>query len=206
MWIYRGATLYTIVGPSTYAGLIGSLIAGKLNGESAEKSISGAIDLNSVKTLVTAIDQNGVPNLQTIYFPGIDAFTHLAPNPLASQIGYLSSVTDQGVGEVLDEYRKKNALDDTYVLFIADHGQTPTLDDDAHALGAGGDNTPFRIVRDAGFRMRKAKLTLVNNEQDYHAVLAYPGFMAYVYLRTAPHAARLARDAIGIGHRDSRGT
>jgi hypothetical protein len=182
MWIYRGATLYTIVGPSTYAGLIGSLIAGKLNGESAEKSISGALDLDSVKTLVTAIDQHGVPNLQTIYFPGIDAFTHLAPNPLTSQIGYLSSVTDQGVGEVLDEYRKKNALDDTYVLFIADHGQTPTLNDDAHALGAGGDDTPFGIVRDAGFRVRKAKLTLANDEQDYQAVLAYQGFMAYVYL------------------------
>ena len=182
MWIYRGATLYTIVGPSTYTGLIGTLIAGKLNGESAEKSLSGALDLDSVKTLVTAIDQHGVPNLQTIYFPGIDAFTHQAPNPLPSQIGYLSSVTDKAVGEVLDEYRKKNALDDTYVVFIADHGQTPTLDDDTHALGAEGDNTPFGLVRDAGFRVRKAKLTLANNEQDYQAVLAYQGFMAYVYL------------------------
>jgi Type I phosphodiesterase / nucleotide pyrophosphatase len=182
MWIYRGATLYTIVGPSTYTGLIGTLIAGKLNGESAEKSLSGALDLDSVKTLIAAIEQHGVPNLQTIYFPGIDAFTHQAPNPLPSQIGYLSSVTDKAVGEVLDEYRKKNALDDTYVLFIADHGQTPTLDDDTHALGADGDNTPFGLVRDAGFRVRKAKLTLADNEQDYQAVLAYQGFMAYVYL------------------------
>ena len=182
MWIYRGATLYTIVGPSTYTGLIGTLIAGKLNGESAEKSLSGALDLDSVKTLVTAIDQHGVPNLQTIYFPGIDAFTHQAPNPLPSQIGYLSSVTDKAVGEVLDEYRKKNALDDTYVVFIADHGQTPTLNDNTHALGADGDNTPFGLVRDAGFRVRKAKLTLADSEQDYQAVLAYQGFMAYVYL------------------------
>ncbi len=182
MWIYRGATLYTIVGPSTYTDLIGSLIAGKLNGESAEKSVSGALDLDSVKTLITAIEQHGVPNLQTIYFPGIDAYTHQAPNPLPSQLEYLSSVTDQGVGQVLDEYRKKNALDDTYVIFIADHGQTPTLNDNEHALGADGDATPFTIVRDAGFRVRKAKLTLAANEQDYQAVLAYQGFMAYVYL------------------------
>jgi hypothetical protein len=182
MWIYRGATLYTIVGPSTYTDLIGSLIAGKLNGESAEKSISGALDLDSVKTLITAIEQHGVPNLQTVYFPGIDSYTHQAPNPLPSQIGYLSSVTDQGVGEVVDEYRKKNALDDTYIIFIADHGQTPTLNDKDHALGADGDATPFALVTDAGFRVRKPKLTLADNEQDYQAVLAYQGFVAYVYL------------------------
>jgi hypothetical protein len=182
MWIYRGATLYTIVGPSTYTDLIGSLIAGKLNGESAEKSISGALDLDSVKTLITAIEQHGVPNLQTVYFPGIDSYTHQAPNPLPSQIGYLSSVTDQGVGEVIDEYRKKNALDDTYIIFIADHGQTPTLNDKDHALGADGDATPFTLVSDAGFRVRKPKLTLADNEQDYQAVLAYQGFVAYVYL------------------------
>jgi len=182
MWIYRGATLYTIVGPSSYSSLIGGLIAGKLNGDSAEKSVSGTLDLDSVKTLIAAIDAHSVPNLQTIYFPGIDAFTHAAPDPLISQLGYLSSVTDKGIGEVLDEYRKKNALDDTYVLFIADHGQTPTLNDDQHMLGADGDATPFTMVANTGFRVRKAKLALTDKEQDYQAVLAYQGFMAYIYL------------------------
>jgi hypothetical protein len=182
MWIYRGATLYTIVGPSSYTSLIGGLISGKLNGESAEKSVSATLDLDSVKTLTTAIEAHGAPNLQTIYFPGIDAFTHAAPDPLVTQLGYLSLVTDKGVGEVLDEYRKQNALDDTYVIFIADHGHTPTLPDDRHMLGADGDATPFAVVRDAGFRVRKAKLTLADSEQDYQAVLAYQGFMAYVYL------------------------
>ncbi len=182
LWIYRGATLYTTVGPSSYTGLIGGLIAGKLNGESAEKSVSGALDLDSVQKLIAAVDAHGAPNLQVVYFPGIDAFTHSSPSPLVSQLGYLSSVTDKGVGQVLDEYRKKNALDDAYVVFVADHGQTPTPDDDHHALGADGDATPFAVVADAGFRVRKAKLTLADNEQDYQAVLAYQGFMAYVYL------------------------
>jgi hypothetical protein len=101
---------------------------------------------------------------------------------MPSQLGYLETVTDKAVGEVLDEYRKLGALDDTYVIFVADHGQTPTLNDDTHALGADGDNTPFTVVHDSGFRVRKAKLTLADNEQDYQAVLAYQGFMAYVYL------------------------
>ncbi len=182
MWIYRGATLYTIVGPSSYTSLIGGLIAGKLNGDSAEKSVSGTLDLDSVNTLNAAIEAHGVPNLQTVYFPGIDAYTHTAPDPLISQLGYLALVTDKAIGQVLDEYRKKNALDNTYVVFIADHGHTPTLNDDHHMLGADGDATPFTVVKDSGFRVRKAKLTLTDKEQDYQAVLAYQGFMAYIYL------------------------
>ncbi len=182
LWVYRGAKLYTIVGPSSYTGLVGDLIAGKLNGESAEKSVAGALDLGSVQTLIAAIEAHGAPNLQVVYFPGIDAFTHASPDPLAAQLGYLSAVTDKAVGEVIDEYRKKDALEDAYVMFIADHGQTPTLADDRHMLGADGEATPFTVVRDVGFRVRKAKLTLTANEQDYQAVLAYQGFMAYVYL------------------------
>jgi Type I phosphodiesterase / nucleotide pyrophosphatase len=182
LWVYRDATLYTIVGPLSYTGLIGSLIAGKLNGESAEKSVSGVVDLDSVQKLVAAIEAHGVPNLQVVYFPGIDAFTHASPDPLVRQLRYLSLVTDKAVGQVLDEYRKKDALDDTYVVFVADHGQTPTLNDDGHALGAEGDATPFAVVARSGFRVRKAKLTLADNEQDYQAVLAYQGFMAYIYL------------------------
>jgi type I phosphodiesterase/nucleotide pyrophosphatase len=182
LWIYRGATLYTTVGPLSYTGLIGGLIAGKLNGESAEKSVSGTLDRDSVQKLIAAIEAHGVPNLQVVYFPGIDAFTHAAPNPLVAQLDYLSSVTDKGIGQVLDEYRKKDALDDTYVMVIADHGQTPTLNDDHHALGADDDATPFTVVADAGFRVRKAKLTLADDQQYYQLMLAYQGFMAYIYL------------------------
>jgi predicted AlkP superfamily pyrophosphatase or phosphodiesterase len=182
LWIYRGATLYTIVGQSSYTSLIGGLIAGKLNGESLDKSVSASLDLDSVQTLTSAIEAHGVPNLQVVYFPGIDAFTHAAPDPLITQLGYLALVTDKGIGQVLDEYRKKNALDDIYVIFVADHGHTPTLADDNHMLGADGEATPFAVVKDAGFRVRKAKLTLADNEQDYQAVLAYQGFMAYIYL------------------------
>jgi hypothetical protein len=70
LWIYRGATLYTTVGPSSYAGLIADLIAGKLDGDSAEKSISGAVDLDSVAKLTAALEAHGIPNLQVVYFPG----------------------------------------------------------------------------------------------------------------------------------------
>jgi Type I phosphodiesterase / nucleotide pyrophosphatase len=162
--------------------MVGNMIAGKLNGESADKSVSGVLDLDSVQKLIAAIDEHGVPNLQVVYFPGIDMFTHAAPNPLASQRDYLSEVTDKAVGEVLDEYRKKDALDDAYVLFISDHGHTPTINDDRHKLGAGAGDTPFGVVAKAGFRVRKDELRIAEGDKDYQAVLAYQGFMAYVYL------------------------
>ena len=191
LWIYRGATLYTTMGPSSYAEFVTSLIAGKLNGDSIEKTVSGEIDLDSVQKLIAAIEAHGVPNFQLVYFPGIDAFTHTTPDPLVSQLGYLALVTDKGIGQVLDEYRKKNAMDDTYVLFVADHGQTQTLNDDQHRLGADGDDTPFSVVANTGFRVRKATETLAakaagtlgaQEDDNYQAVLAYEGFMAYIYL------------------------
>ncbi|MGH8336124.1 MAG: hypothetical protein ACRETL_04715 [Gammaproteobacteria bacterium] len=123
-----------------------------------------------------------MPGLQVVYFPGIDAFTHGSPNPLQSQIGYLETVTDPLVGQVLHAYRQAGALNGAYIIFIADHGHTPTDNDGEHELGADGNDTPFALVRDAGYRVRKPVLKLSANEQDYQAVLAYQGFMAYIYL------------------------
>ena len=180
--LYHGATRYTIVSPASFPSLLGDLVAGKLDGEAAEKSLAATLDRDSVPKLIQALKEHGIPGLQVVYFPGIDAFTHGSPNPLASQTGYLETVTDPLVGQVLDAYRQAGALDGTYIIFIADHGHTPTDNDGGHELGAGGDNTPFAVVHDADYRVRKPVLKLASADQDYQAVLAYQGFMAYVYL------------------------
>ena len=70
--------------------------------------------------------------------------------------------------------------DRTYLLIIADHGHTPVLREDA--LGSEGTDTPAGVLRAAGFRTRKLKLEPAADEQDYQAVFAYQGAMAYVYL------------------------
>jgi hypothetical protein len=178
--VHRGATFYTTVEPTSFTDLVGHLIKGKLAGESADQSLSGALDLDSVQKAIDAINEHGIPNLQVIYFPGVDIFTHATKDPLNSQVGYLEAITDKGVGEVLDVYRKKAVLDETYVLFVADHGHTPTMNDDHHALGGIGDDTPFGLVEKTGFRVRKP--ILGDADKDYQAVLAYQGFMAYIYL------------------------
>jgi len=132
--------------------------------------------------LIEAIEEKGVADLQVVYFPGIDIFTHVAEDPLASQVRYLEFVTDKRIGEVLDEYRKKDALDGTYVIVISDHGQIPTLNDDQHKLGTDDEHSPFAALKRIGYRVRKPLLTLGALDRDYQAVLAYQGFMAYFYI------------------------
>jgi hypothetical protein len=180
--VHRGATLYTTVSPASLTDFLGFLIKGALKGIDAEKSIAAALDLSATEKLIEAIENKGAPDLQVVYFPGIDIFTHVAEDPLAGQVRYLQFVTDKRIGEVLDEYRKKGVLDNTYVIVISDHGQIPTLNDDQHKLGTDDEHSPFAVLKQSGYRVRKPLLTLGALDRDYQAVLAYQGFMAYVYL------------------------
>ncbi|HBZ72433.1 MAG TPA: hypothetical protein DEP35_22935 [Deltaproteobacteria bacterium] len=61
-----------------------------------------------------------------VYFPGIDLYTHLAQDPLNQEVECLEAVTDPGIGRVLDAYEALHALEQTYVIVIADHGHTPS--------------------------------------------------------------------------------
>jgi hypothetical protein len=182
LMIYRGSTLFTTVPPTTFAGIVGRLVGGKLIGETALESISKSLDLASTSKLIQAIDEHGLPRLQVVYFPGVDLFTHASVDPLHAQVGYIEEYTDAAVGQVLDTYRKLGALSNTYVIFVADHGHTPTMNDDKHRLGPDDPGSPFATLKAAGFRVRKPSLTLSKTEQDYQAVIASQGFMAYVYL------------------------
>ncbi len=180
--VHRGATLYTTVGPDSLSDLFRHLVRGTLRGREPERSLSGTLDRSSVEELDKAIEEHGIPDLQVVYFPGIDIFTHAAEDPLNSQVRYLAHVTDGAVGHVLDEYRRHNALDNTYVIFISDHAHIPTLNDEEHRLGPDDDSSPFKAVAKAGFRVRKASLVVGGADKDFQAVLAYQGSMANIYL------------------------
>ena len=180
--IHRGATLYTTVAPSSFTNFLTFLIKGTLKGIDPEKSFSAALDDSAVQKLIEAIDTRGLPDLQVVYLPGIDIFTHVSENRLAGQARYLRYATDKRIGDVLDVYRKRGALDGTYVIIISDHSQIPTLNDAQHRLGTDDEESPFGLLAKSGFRVRKALLSLGNLDRDYQAVLAYQGFMAYVYL------------------------
>ncbi len=183
--VHRGATYFTTVSPGAFGDMILALVKGALYyGDDPEKSLSASIDRNSADMAIQTIEAHGVPDLQVMYFPGIDIYTHEANPPLEKQTHYLEHVTDPTVGRILEEYRKKNVLQDTYVIFISDHSHIPTLDKESNELGTGKQDSPFAAVHYAGFRVRKPMLFLPDLDRDYQAVLAYQGFMAYIYLPT----------------------
>jgi hypothetical protein len=63
---------------------------------------------------------------------------------------------------------------------VSDHGHTPTIADDRHALGAGEDGRPEDVLQAVGFRVRPFELE--TDDEAYQAVLAYQGAFAYVHL------------------------
>jgi hypothetical protein len=190
--VYRGATLFTTVDPLGFVNLMAKFVIGAVSVSSANQEPYATIDLDSVAKLTAALKEHGVPILQVVYLPGTDLFTHevdekadesvQADGPLPMQVQYLETVTDKAIGEVLNAYEELGVLDETYVLLIADHGHTPVLNDDRHALGSEGDHEPPALIERTGFRMRKFVLSPAETEQDYQAAVAYQGAIAYVYL------------------------
>jgi hypothetical protein len=179
--VYRGAAVFTIGDTSAFMAMTQAFLAARL-GDSAETRQSGyaQVDLASVPLVVDNIEKHGVPALQVVYFPGVDLYTHVSANPLHDEVRYIWSIIDPSVGQIADEYRKEGALDSTYVIFISDHGHTPVIKDEVHALGAMPGRRAPAILEDLGFKPRPAALD--TSENDYSAVLAYQGAMAFIYL------------------------
>jgi len=181
--VYRGADYFTLVDPLSMVALYTEFLAHPGGENSPEKvDIYEKLDKESVPKLLDSIQDHGVPKIQVVYFPGIDLYTHLARDPIPMEVNYLETVTDPLVAQILEAYRGYGVLDQTYVVVIADHGHTPVLRDTQHALGADPNGGPAAVVKAAGFRPRKFVLNPGAHEQDYQAVFAYQGAIAYVYL------------------------
>ncbi|HEX8695617.1 MAG TPA: alkaline phosphatase family protein [Longimicrobium sp.] len=177
--LQRGASLVTVPDP----GALGEVLAGAARGAAegaAERELYAELDESAVESLLETIARRGPADLQVVYFPGVDLWTHVAPRPLSDERAYVEEVVDRAVGRVLAAYRRKGALEGTYVLFVADHGHTPVPYDDAHSLGTDGGDEPAEVLRRAGFRVRPFELEVEGG--DHQAVLAYQGAIAYVYL------------------------
>jgi hypothetical protein len=180
--VHRGADVYTTAETTAYLKMSTDFIQSKFGSTESAQNLYVQLDVTSVPKVIDVLNTQGVPNIQVVYFPGIDLYTHLAPDPLPMEVAYLETVTDGLVGQILDAYQAHDALDQTYIVIIADHGHTPVLKDDRHALGAVPDESVPGVIRDAGYRLRKWVLNPGPSDQDYQAAFAYQGAIAYLYL------------------------
>lgn len=207
---HRGADLLTVPEPENYGRMITEMAGGLTSEETVGQEAYEELDETAAESLVESIAKHGVADLQTVYFPGVDLYTHVAADPLADQVRYLGRVLDPAIAEVLGAYRKAGALEGTWIVFVADHGHTPVLPDDGHALDVDGDDEPPQVLRNTGFRTRPLEIELDSAEQDFQAAVAYQGAFAYVYLadrNTCPRpgdrcdwkrAPRLAEDVLPV--------
>lgn len=173
--IHRGADLLHLPKLNTFGDLFAETVRGAVRGRPTSRSYS-EMDRNSVRSLLAGLKEYGAPDLQVVYLPGVDLYTHHADPPLEAQQSYLAEVLDPLVGDVLDEYTRQGVLDRTFVVLVSDHGHTPVLGDDRHALS----DEPATLLESAGFRVRPFSLDAPDD--DFQAVIAYQGSMAFLYL------------------------
>lgn len=181
--IHRGADLLVLPDASAISEIVLALVAGVVDGDdmASDGEEHGELDSTAVNMLLEAMREHGTADLQVVYFPGVDLYTHMAQRPIEDQRAYVRRVVDPAVGAVVNAYRNAGLLEQTWILFISDHGHTPVMEDDRHALEADGEDEPPAVLEQSGFRMRPLS-TDVPDDDDYQAAIAYQGAFAYIYL------------------------
>jgi hypothetical protein len=178
--VYRGADIFTTPEMEDLLEVSMAVARGVVGDETVSQESYKEIDEESVERLIENINKNGSADVQVVYFPGIDLYSHIADYPLEDQEKYFQKVLDRSIGSILDIYEKKGILNETYIMFIADHGHTPVLNDDRHALSSEGGHEPPDLLKKLGWRVRPFEIEPLAD--DYQATVAYQGAIAYVYL------------------------
>lgn len=178
--VFRGADLLAQADVDALAELLGGMAEGLVGDDPVEREVYAELDGTGVEGTLSLMEEHGVADLQVVYFPGVDLYTHAVEDPLREQQLYLAEVVDPGLARILDAYRAAGVLDSTWVIVTADHGHTPVLQEDRNALGFEGEDEPPEVLRRAGFRVRPG--TLETDDESFQATVAYQGAFAYVYL------------------------
>ena len=127
------------------------------------------------------------PDLLTLYVSGTDQYAHVAKEgPVPALREYLREVVDPLAARLARELAARDGARERYVVVTADHGHSDVRADARHAL-LGQGRVPA-VLRRAGFRVRPFGLDPA--AQDFQAVLAYQGALAYVYLADRSTCAR----------------
>lgn len=176
-FVSRGADVFTPPDLGRLPLLLKNLLETALGREGVDSELYETLDYHAVIGARNAAEKYGLPDLQFAYFPGVDLLTHESESALERQREYLEKVIDPAVGELVELYRSRGALEQTYVVVVADHGHTPALADDRHAL----DEEPRALLDSLGLRVRDAGPGR-DDAARYDAVFAANEAFAYIYL------------------------
>ncbi len=136
-------------------------------------------DHHIVEQLLDDISENGLADLTTLYFMGLDHDSH-AYGPVPAQRNYLVEHVDEMVGQVWHAVSTLVKNPPLVVLF-SDHGQIRVIPDDAHSLKIG-----FPFDREVAHLFSALGLDVHDypgEDPDCDAVMALNGGLSYVYLR-----------------------
>jgi hypothetical protein len=182
---YAGADVLLVTKPTIVVQAFESYIEealDKLGSPNETRKIYAKLDELAMDVVVGALDAETVPDVLTVYMSGTDLYAHVAAEgPDVARRAYLREVVDPQLARLAAKLRARGALDDRYVVVTSDHGHTAVVHDDAHALSTKDEHTPPALLRKAGFRVRPFQLHVPPTD-DFQAVLAYQGAMAYVYV------------------------
>ncbi len=175
-FVHRGADVLSVPDPGDLADVvrgIGHFVAG------STAAVYSLLDDDTRAGVRRAMRRHGVPDLQVAYLPGVDLVAHDAGAD--AQRAYLRDRVDNYIGDILDLYRDRGALDSLFVVVVSDHGHTETLADDRHSLGGDGDaDEPVAILDSLGYRVRP--FATGRDTSAYDAALAYNEAFASVFL------------------------
>jgi type I phosphodiesterase/nucleotide pyrophosphatase len=127
-------------------------------------------------------DDHPVPDVLTVYASGTDAYAHAAPEgPDRALQRFMTGKVDKKFAELAEALQKRDAFANRYIVVVSDHGHSEVPHDATTMLSSADQDAPPAVLTGAGFRVRPLQLNVAEND-DFDAVLAYQGPIAYVYV------------------------
>ncbi|HTJ46217.1 MAG TPA: alkaline phosphatase family protein [Kofleriaceae bacterium] len=185
--IARGADDLFLTKRSALLDAAKAFASDKLDGKPS-RDVYAALDENAIAEVAAKLDSGTLPDVVTIYLPGLDSYAHTAAEgPDAARRTYLREVIDPALRKLVVALQQRGALANRWVIVTADHGHTEVLHDDHHAIAP---DLPKAALEHAGFHVR-AFQRKVADQDAFSAVVAYGGPTAFVYLADRSRCAAL---------------
>jgi hypothetical protein len=162
---------------------------------------SRAYDEGVLNKLLDALHKDGLPDLLTVYFMGLDHDSHKY-GPTKGQAPYLINHVDPMLGELWEQIESLSENEKLpLVVVFSDHGQIEVVPDDRHSLRIG-----FPFDKEMGYFFEALGLDVHDypgEDPNCDAVMALNGGLAFVYLHHSTgkwsQAPDFERDVLPVG-------